>query len=93
MTTIRVPYKGKGHSVSYKMETIDLSTAPLEFINVYSVFIEDPELRELVGEHFSMVYKPIDFIRPVFEIFNPDNTEAINLKKTIAQQIMNNPTN
>lgn len=88
MKTIRVPYNGKGHSVSYNLETIDLSMTPVGFMNVYSVFVDDSELQELLGKHFTVLHNSMQTVKPCFE--DTPNTEARNLKKTIAQQIMNN---
>jgi hypothetical protein len=91
MNTIKVPYKGKGHTVSYKLETIDLSMTDIPFINVYSVFIDDPELQEIIGDHFTMLHNINQNVLPAFAINQAGNIEEMNLKKTIAQQIMNNP--
>lgn len=91
MKTIKVPYNGKGYAVSYKVETIDLSMTPLGFVNVYSVFIEDPELKEIVGDHFTILHNHLQIVKPTFDIRNPGNVEESNAKKQIAQQIMNNP--
>ena len=90
MKKIRVPYNGKGYSVSYKTETIDLSMTPVGFLNVYSVFIDDDELRQIIGDHFTVVHNSTQTIKPCFE--SAANTDEFNLKKTIAQQIMNNST-
>lgn len=91
MNTIKIPFRGKGHKVSYKLETIDLSMTEIPFINVYSVFIDDPELQEIAGDHFTMLHNINQNVLPVFAINQPGNIEESNLKKTIAQQIMNNP--
>jgi hypothetical protein len=92
LKTIRVPYQGKGYSISYKTETIDLSMTPVEFVNVYSVFIDDPELQKIAGNHFTILHNHVQIVKPVFDIKNPGSIEEQNLKKTIAQQIMNNPS-
>lgn len=88
MKTIRVPYNGKGYTVNYSLEMIDLSMTPLGFMNVYSVFVDDAELQELIGNHFTILHNSTQTVKPCFE--DTPNTEAHNLKKTIAQQIMNN---
>jgi hypothetical protein len=90
MKKISVPYNGKGYSLSYKTETIDLSMTPVGFLNIYSVFIDDPELRKIIGDHFTILHNSTQTIKPCFE--NSSNIEEFNLKKTIAQQIMNNST-
>ncbi len=90
MKTIRVPHKGKGYSISYKIETIDLSMTSVGFLNVYTVFIDDSEIQKITGNHFTILHNSTKTIKPCFE--NSGNTEEFNLKKTIAQQIMNNPT-
>lgn len=88
MKQLRIPYNGKGHDVSYESETVDLSMTPVGYLNVYSVYITDDELKEVIGEHFTILHNPTQTIKPCFA--DTPNTEALNLKKTIAQQIMNN---
>ena len=90
--TIRVPYDGKGYTVSYKVETIDLSMTAVQFLNVYSVFVDDAELQKIVGNHFTILFNNLQTVKPCFDIENPGDVEELNLKKTIAQQIINNPT-
>jgi hypothetical protein len=92
MKTIKVPFGGKGYKVTYKVETINVSMPALDFINVYSVFIDDPELQKIVGEHFTIVYNQLLNPKPFYDIKSSGNVDEVNLKKTIAQQIMNNPT-
>ena len=92
MNTIKVPYEGKGYKISYKVETIDLNLDNIQFMNVYSVFIEDPELQGIVGEHFTILHNMNKSVMPSFDIQRPGDMEEMNLKKRIAQQIMNNPT-
>jgi hypothetical protein len=92
MKTIKVPFGGKGYKVSYRAETIDLSMTPIEFVTVYSVFIDDPELQKIIGEHFTILHNHLHIIKPVYDIKSSGDMEEANLKKTIAQQIMNNPT-
>ena len=50
MKTIKVPFNGKGYKLKYKTETIDMSMTPVSFLNVYSVFIDDPELQAIAGD-------------------------------------------
>ncbi len=92
MTTIKVPFGGKGYKVSYKAETIDINMTPVEFINVYSVFVDDPELQAVIGEHFTVLHNPLHNPKPAYSIKSSGDMNEANLKKTIAQQIMNNPT-
>ena len=91
MKTIKVPFGGKGYKVSYRAETIDVNMMPVEFMNVYSVFIEEPELQKIIGEHFTVLHNPLHNPKPTFGIKSNGDVAEINLKKTIAQQIMNNP--
>lgn len=88
--TIKVPFEGKGYKVQYKVETVDMSMTPVGFLNVYSVFVDDPELQKIVGEHFSILRNPTVTVMPLYEIKFPGNADENNLKKAIAQQIMNN---
>ena len=90
--SIRVPYNGKGHTVSYTVETIDLSMTPVQYLNVYSVFVEDPELQGFIGEHFTILHNHLQTVKPCYELHSSGDVNEVNLKKTIAQQIMNNPT-
>lgn len=90
MKKIRVPYNGKGHTVSYKVETIDLSMTAVGFLNVYSVFVDDEELQKITGNYFTILHNSTQTVKPCFE--QSSNIEEVNIKKTIAQQIMNNPT-
>ncbi|WP_121354255.1 hypothetical protein [Flavisolibacter nicotianae] len=92
MKEIKVPYNGKGHVVRYKVETIDTSMTPVPFLNVYSIFIDDPELTKICGEHFTILHNPTATILPLYDITSSGDTEEKNLKKQIAQQVMNNPT-
>ncbi|MBD0351938.1 MAG: hypothetical protein ICV51_11955 [Flavisolibacter sp.] len=92
MKTIRIPYQGKRYSVSYKVETIDLTIPNVPFMNVYSVFVDDPELQKLVGDHFTILQNHIQNPIPSFVVNSSGNTDERNIKKAIAQQIMNNPT-
>ena len=91
MKTINVPFRGKGRKIAYKVEVIDLSMTPLQFVSVYSVFIDDPELQPIVGEHFTILHNQLQIIKPAFDTLNPGDIEEANLKKAIAQQIMNQP--
>jgi hypothetical protein len=90
--TIKVPYNGKGYKVQYKLETIDMSMTPVPYLNVYSVFIDDPELQKIAGEHFTILHNHTVTVMPLYDISTPGDVEEKNLKKAIAQQIMNNPT-
>lgn len=92
MKTIRVPYQGKGYKVAYKVETINLSLPAVDFLNVYSVFVDDPELQKISGDHFTILHNQLLNPKPSFDIKSPGNIEEMNLKKEIAQQIMNNPS-
>ncbi len=92
MKTIKVPYNGKGYKVHYKLETIDMSMTPVPFLNVYSVFIDDPDLQNIVGEHFTILHNHSATVMPLYDITTPGNVAEKNLKKDIAQQIMNNPS-
>ena len=91
MKTIKVPFQGKGYKVSYKTEIIDLNIPPVDFLNVYAVFIDDEELQKIVGSHFTILYNQLLNPKPNFDIKSPGNIEETNLKKAIAQQIINNP--
>ena len=91
MKTIRVPYGGKGFKVAYKVETIEISIPGASFINVYSVFIDDPELQKIAGDHFTILHNQLLNPKPSYDIRNPGDVEEMNLKKQIAQQVMNDP--
>lgn len=92
MNTIKVPYEGKGYAVKYKVETIDMSMTPVSYLNVYSVFVEDEALQKITGEHFSILHHPTVTVMPLYDIKTAGDIAEVNLKKAIAQQIMNNPT-
>ena len=92
MKTIKVPFNGKGRKVQYTAESIDMSMTPIGFLNAYAVFIDDPELQPIVGEHFTILHNPAVSVLPLYEIKVSGSIEETNLKKAIAQQIMNNPT-
>ena len=91
MKTIKVPFNGKGYKLKYKTETIDMSMTPVSFLNVYSVFIDDPELQAISGDHFTILHHHTFTVVPLFDIITPGNIDEKNLKKQIAQQIINNP--
>lgn len=90
---IKVPFEGKGYKVNYKTETIDMSMTPVGFLNVYSVFIDDPVLQKIAGEHFTILHNHTTTTVPLFDIKTPGDINEKNLKKQIAQQIINNPEN
>jgi hypothetical protein len=92
MQTIKVPYDGKGYKVSYKVETIDINSTPPQFMNVYSVFVEDPVLQKIVGEHYTILHNHLQSVSPSYTLTSTGNIEESNLKKAIWQQILNNPT-
>ena len=89
LKTVRVPFDGKGREISYKLETIDLSMTPVEFINVYSVFVDDPDLKKVVGDHFTILHNQLQNPKPSFDVHSPGDIAEFNMKKAIAQQIMN----
>jgi hypothetical protein len=91
MQTIHVPYKGQGYKVSYKTEIIQVSFPGVPFINVYSVFIDDPDIQKIAGDHFTILYNQLINPKPGFDIKDPGSIEEMNLKKEIAQQVINNP--
>ena len=92
MKTIKVPFNGKGYKVQYKLETIDMSMTPVPFLNVYSVFVDDTELQKIVGEHFTILHNHSATVVPLFDITTPGDINEKNLKKQIAQQVINNPS-
>ena len=92
MNTVKVPFNGKGYKVRYKVETIDMSMTPVPFLNVYSVFVDDPELQKYTGEHFTVLHNHTATVMPLYEIRVSGDVNESNLKKAIAQQIMNNPS-
>jgi hypothetical protein len=92
MKTIKVPFNGRGYEIRYSVETIDMSMTPIPFLNVYSVFIDDPQLQKIVGEHFTILHHTTITVTPLYDIRTPGNVEEKNLKKEIAQQIMNDPS-
>jgi|GEM_PF-4586783 len=92
MKTLKVPFREKGRKLNYKVEMIDLSMTPVGFLNVYSIFVDDPELQEIIGEHFTILHNHTATVKPQYEIKTPGNIDETNLKKAIAQQILNEPT-
>ena len=92
MRTIKIPYEGKGYKVNYKVETIDLSNAGSDFLNVYSVFVDDDVLKNIIGEHYTILHNPAQNIVPSYYLTSSENIEESNLKKVIWQQILNNPS-
>lgn len=92
MQNIRVPYENKVYNISYKSEIIHVSFPGVPFINVYSIFIDDPEIVKIAGSHFTILYNQLINPKPSFDINNPGSIEEVNLKKAIAQQVINNPT-
>lgn len=87
MKEIKITYNNKGYRISYTTETIDLSMTAIGFLNVYAVFVKDEELKPLIGEHFTILHNATQTIKPCFD--TSGNIDADNIKKTIAQQIMN----
>lgn len=91
MKTIKVPFNGKGRKINYQVETIDLSMTAVPYLNVFSVFIDDPELQPIVGNQFTILYHQSQTVKPCYDILKAGNIEEQNLKKQIAQQIINDP--
>ena len=92
MKKVKVPFNGKGREIRYTVETVDLSMTPLQFLNVYTVFIDDPELVDIIGSNFTILHNHMQTVKPFYEVKSSQNFDEVNLKKEIAQQIMNNPT-
>lgn len=92
MNKVKVPFNGKGYVIHYKVETIDTSMTPVPFFNVYSVFVDDPELQKIIGDHFTILHNHTATVLPLYDIKSPGDIDEKNLKKQIAQQVMNNPT-
>lgn len=92
MKNIKVPFNGKGYKIAYDVETIDLNVSTPRYLNVYSVYIEDEDLRRIIGEHFTILHNHIEHSNPAFQLRSADSVDEKNLKKQIAQQIINNPT-
>lgn len=92
MQTIKVPFDGKGYKVSYKVETIDINSTPAQFLNVYSVFVNDPDLQKIIGDHYTILHNHAQNVVPSYTLTSSGNIEEKNLKKAIWQQILNNPT-
>jgi hypothetical protein len=59
---------------------------------VYAVFVDDAELQKIVGDHFTVLHNHSATVMPLFDIKTPGDVNEKNLKKEIAQQIINNPT-
>ncbi|MBA2744621.1 MAG: hypothetical protein H0U44_00210 [Flavisolibacter sp.] len=91
MKLVKVPYNGKGYTINYKLETIDLSMTPVQFLNVYSIFVDDPVISKIVGDHFTILHNQSHTLQACYEINSPGNLEEMNLKKQIAQQVLNDP--
>ena len=92
MRKIKVPFKGKGREFSYRVETININNDALPFLNVYTVNVEYDELRPMLGEQFTILYNQLNHPTPVFSVRSEAGIEEKNLKKQVAQQIINNPT-
>jgi len=92
MKEIKVPFEGKGYKVKYKAEIVDINLPSVAFLNVYSVFVNDEELSQIIGDHFTILHHPLHNPKPSYVIKSSGDLAEVNLKKTIAQQIMNNPT-
>jgi len=59
---------------------------------MYTLCLYDPDLQKVVGDHFTVLHNPLHNPKPVYSIKSSGDIHESNLKKTIAQQIMNNPT-
>lgn len=92
MKTIKVPFEGKGYKVNYTLETVDLPMTPVPFLNVYSVFVDDPTLQKIIGEGFTILHHPTATVMPVYNLRTSGDIAESNLKKAIAQQVMNDPS-
>jgi len=65
---VKLPFNGKGKEINYTVETIDLSMTSMQFLNVYSVFIDDPELQAIIGNHFTILHNHMQTVKPCYEI-------------------------
>lgn len=92
MKTIRIPYNGRDCLVNYRVEVIDLGVESLPSVNAYTAEPMDDELRSVVGESFVILHHSLNLSTPAFSLTGSDNVSEKNLKKEIAQQIINNPS-
>ena len=49
-------------------------------------------MQDVIGDHFTILHNHLQIIKPVYFIKSSGDIEEGNLKKEIAQQIMNQPT-
>lgn len=91
MKIIKIPYQGRDCLVHYRVETVDLGVENLPAVNAYIAEPMDDELRKIVGDSFVILYHSLYLSTPAFSLRGSDNIAEKNLKKEIAQQIINNP--
>jgi hypothetical protein len=89
MRSIHIFFDKKTFPINYEIETFTLGAkkdSPI--VNVFSVFIKEPTLIDIVGEHFTLIY---DITYPgaeiIFNIRNPDNDEEKLLKHILVKAI------
>lgn len=78
--------------MDYCVETVDVNLDPVQFFNIYTVFVDDEELQKYLGDQFTILHNPLHYPQPAFEVKSSGSVEEKNLKKQIAQQVINNPT-
>lgn len=87
MNTVQISVDGKNYKVSYKTETLSLSREPFEPMNVYNVFVNDPVLKKIVGDHFNFLWNPEKDEAPIVGSA-PGNEEEKKVRELIAEAIV-----
>ncbi len=89
MRSVNIFFDNKTFSIHYDIETFTIGAkkdSPI--VNVFSVFLKEPTLIDVAGQHFSLVH---DITQPgaeiIFNIRNPLNDEEKRLKQIIAKAI------
>jgi hypothetical protein len=89
MRSVHIFYDDRTFPICYDIETFSLGIkkdSPI--VNVFSVFVKEPTLIDVTGEHFTMIH---DLTNPgaeiIFNIRNPEREEEKLLKHIVARAI------
>jgi hypothetical protein len=89
MRSVHIFFDKRTFSIYYDIETFTIGAkkdSPI--VNVFSVFVKEPTLIDIAGEHFTLIH---DITYPgaevIFNIRNPDNDEEKLFKRIVTKAI------
>ena len=89
MRSIHIFFDEKTFSIYYEAETFTPGVKRnSSIINIFSVFLKEPTLIDIAGEHFTLLHDITDPGIPIlFNIKNPHNDHEKKLKQIITKAV------